>query len=1377
MRITRDGHQVDGEVVLSKALRFFAVVSKLDDVVVVNVMDFHSFRSVCEANVTHSTADNFQLTDGAKFIFFLKPNEQAQTLVKKNLANGEEQEIYTGAMQGYQISWEGNFVVIVDKYLFRFLLINVSTGEHFQYHGYSHVDFSRDEKYFYALQSRVFETIDLQTGAKEQNIFDHGLSSWAKFSVHENGRLLLIQDNSLVGIFINIYDLVTSKWYSRITPNYQSIRFAQFIGQERLLVVTEKKSPPMLQANRENEPAYELFIYDLGDRKAPQRLKVNSLEKMVVNSAGTEIAIVADNKLTTIHVPTRSELRYSWQVLNEQNQLVVLEGIDLIRIAHHVVRNFLPRITGVLEAQDNVYRIKNAKDWLRTAGHLSKYILSKKSFEKYGEAKWYPSSFAINSAQPVKINKGGNGDAIVAFPMCQERRGDYVSISNYLAGLTAHPLPTEEQIARVFETNWQELPPPNNKHIDVALALLTRMTGNSYPDGFTADQQHFLDSLLVLMLGVETSRNNTTFLTAVMLLDLIASRAAFGRMHRAYSWDNAFVSGPGYSWNDFEQKDCGGKFPMATNCTGTGNLAARRDAIVKDQGVDEIFIDSQRRRVEEREMSLLVNWLEGVKRKDPALFQQCKNEVELQKAVEKVFFDRLNRAYFSQEPCLSYLSANKSGVYAKPGQRHYKDVPYIFYITTGFCDGNKNNEKVAAHYHRTDHPCAEMPGFALKGKGKVIKVKEGGKEQDREVFSHVTVIKKRRLQIFRESMGFASTLQKIKDNDQLSPAIKEKISNILRVYNDWQLSYFDTEKLFDSFYNFFGFKRIHKDEIARYVFERVRWEKKAGCENRYKITAEQIKKILRSMEELQAQFGDDHQSFSRFLEDYADKFLWELQDIFDLHLENDGWGMPVSVDITQGSDLERHNKIVEIANQEQVSEFPPETYGLVVSFLNLILSDCGIPQFEMDFRVSGGGKKLSPCPSCYSESSEPYPALPYNHLKVVCLSHEQSKTYHRVDSDCQSIYYDYSKGKYFIKLDQDSVEAQASFVLAEQQKGKTPCEFCWWPFQLDQQAVDHNPKKRDRDKDFYEPVDAKRRKPNEPAAFSASVAAATTSSSAFLEGVHKTVSTPVQRLREDIARKALKNEEQLKVLLSKEIPAGLVLGKARDQGDCFFDALAQIVNGINSTDVNTDKYLRSLCHDFYLKNKELVDGWNASEFGGIDGQKDGYYMVQYTVDECEKDFNGRSPIWGRPNVEGRILCHQLNLEAICVIEILEDPATKQSVVSFHIANKDTYKSISDEEAQVWLKNPKIPTVVVDQNSLHFVPLLTSAQEANKPLVTQFGERSLFLPSPSAAQIQANYKENLARRIEKETRPEDFDMDEFMMNSSDEDQTQKPTHAM
>jgi TPR repeat protein len=197
-------------------------------------------------------------------------------------------------------------------------------------------------------------------------------------------------------------------------------------------------------------------------------------------------------------------------------------------------------------------------------------------------------------------------------------------------------------------------------------------------------------------------------------------------------------------------------------------------------------------------------------------------------------------------------------------------------------------------------------------------------------------------------------------------------------------------------------------------------------------------------------------------------------------------------------------------------------------------------------------------------------------------------------------------------------------------------------------------------------------------------------------------------------RISLKLSPAFKIALLEKLPKGFKLKKAYDNGDCFFDALAQCVNRINHTDVNTVKYLRTLCHEFYQENKVLVDNWNQADYGGIDKDKDEYYMVQYTAEECETYFHGRCPIWGRPWVEGQILCNKLKLQSICITEVLRDPIDESiPIVTYHLVNQKGQTTISIEEAQNLIELENVPVIVTEQRNLHFVPALPlESKESN-----------------------------------------------------------------
>ncbi|OJW68803.1 MAG: hypothetical protein BGO68_04475 [Candidatus Amoebophilus sp. 36-38] len=195
-------------------------------------------------------------------------------------------------------------------------------------------------------------------------------------------------------------------------------------------------------------------------------------------------------------------------------------------------------------------------------------------------------------------------------------------------------------------------------------------------------------------------------------------------------------------------------------------------------------------------------------------------------------------------------------------------------------------------------------------------------------------------------------------------------------------------------------------------------------------------------------------------------------------------------------------------------------------------------------------------------------------------------------------------------------------------------------------------------------------------------------------------------------RKGLDLALSFQTTLLQQLPSGYELGEAYGEGDCFFDALAQWINKSNHTDLNTGKYLRMLCHEFYQKNKKLVADWDLKDNGEKAESEDkyaqheyAYSKIQYTAEECESLFNKDVCIWGRPWVEGLILCRKLNLKCICFIEVLRDPETDNPVVSYHMANQEGYKSsISEEEGQALVKEGNTPVLVNVQRKLHFVPL-------------------------------------------------------------------------
>lgn len=180
--------------------------------------------------------------------------------------------------------------------------------------------------------------------------------------------------------------------------------------------------------------------------------------------------------------------------------------------------------------------------------------------------------------------------------------------------------------------------------------------------------------------------------------------------------------------------------------------------------------------------------------------------------------------------------------------------------------------------------------------------------------------------------------------------------------------------------------------------------------------------------------------------------------------------------------------------------------------------------------------------------------------------------------------------------------------------------------------------------------------------------------------------------------------------LSSILSLGYKIGTAYDNGDCFFDTLTQLLNTNNNNALANIKYLRGLCYSYYCKNKDIVNTWIQQDNLISPNLKYDYENIKNSAKEVEV------PIWGKPVVEGRILCNHGILTHILVIEVLKDPYTDNFTAGFYVVDKDGYKSTSQQEVHNLLQGNQVTAVVNVQGELHFVPLLKvsgASQEEQK----------------------------------------------------------------
>lgn len=205
--------------------------------------------------------------------------------------------------------------------------------------------------------------------------------------------------------------------------------------------------------------------------------------------------------------------------------------------------------------------------------------------------------------------------------------------------------------------------------------------------------------------------------------------------------------------------------------------------------------------------------------------------------------------------------------------------------------------------------------------------------------------------------------------------------------------------------------------------------------------------------------------------------------------------------------------------------------------------------------------------------------------------------------------------------------------------------------------------------------------------------------------------------------KKFTQERKCKAALLNITGKKYMVGKVQDNGDCFFDALAQSLNDLYHTDIHTIKYLRLLCYSYYQENKILNDDifkQNKYAYQGKDNETDSYHMIQYTAEECDQNFNSSSLIGGKKEVEGVMLCNKLDLVGICFIKIFYDREKERVTITFFLADQTNIKPIDAEEAKNLINSETIPIIInleEDYSNVgkeYFFPLCKKGKSLTKP---------------------------------------------------------------
>lgn len=393
-------------------------------------------------------------------------------------------------------------------------------------------------------------------------------------------------------------------------------------------------------------------------------------------------------------------MKKEFSILNNKKKWLSIDGITLLRTMHEAVKDILTQYASRLEVPKNgIFEIHSAKSWLDSIGHLCKF---KTGHDKQGEC-WLPIDIEVGKSV-VSISE----DSTVSFP---NNQGSYEDITK-----------TIRQMLKKYKYSASKL----------ARILLKKLSGKDYPDEIEENHKVFLNSLLVLMFGVEPSRNNTTLLTSLLLLDLIRAKQRYGSRNEIFDWRCAFVSRHGYHWDDWEHKPYGGKYPMAQSSTGKGNLGAgvqgkkgvllygRRDFIEKNSSEEILsqLLDEypQRHAVPRREISLVIHWLDSLSKENQDLLKEAQNEDALLDQIKRLVVKRLKCGYLRDEqPNFLKTPAPKKMVPLKMQSKKIEKSRAVL-------EHSKDDGTASRSYsfHRIDVACKLIPGWVANGETKKL---------------------------------------------------------------------------------------------------------------------------------------------------------------------------------------------------------------------------------------------------------------------------------------------------------------------------------------------------------------------------------------------------------------------------------------------------------------------------------------------------------------------------------------------------------------------------------------------------------------------------------------------------------------------------------
>ncbi|APR97793.1 ankyrin repeat domain-containing protein [Wolbachia endosymbiont of Folsomia candida] len=175
-----------------------------------------------------------------------------------------------------------------------------------------------------------------------------------------------------------------------------------------------------------------------------------------------------------------------------------------------------------------------------------------------------------------------------------------------------------------------------------------------------------------------------------------------------------------------------------------------------------------------------------------------------------------------------------------------------------------------------------------------------------------------------------------------------------------------------------------------------------------------------------------------------------------------------------------------------------------------------------------------------------------------------------------------------------------------------------------------------------------------------------------------------------------------------DLPDNFEISSAIGGGDCFFDSVAQGLKQLKPEMDFTVKSLREVCKRFAQSQLSIGGSWLKEALKNENEQINEYIpRIEFTANDIEQQsevasvLGLTSPMWGRTEIEGRIICKEYGVK----LHIIEKHTVQgKEIWTDQIVDESGSRSIDDID---YSEDNTIH--VVNKGRLHFEPILNKAR--------------------------------------------------------------------